>query len=194
MSSAPTLEEVWSLYGERLRQYLRSRASNSADIDDVLQVVLYKTHKQLPTVRNLAHLRSWLFRVASNALVDHERRVAGRREDFDATPASVETSKTTSDAPTSDQVELSSCVRPFIQRLPERDRDALEAVDLEGITQRALADQLGVSYSTLKSRVQRARNRLAADLLRCCAVEAGPDGQIVGTPRMPAQNECKTES
>ncbi len=176
----PTLEEVWSLYGDRLRGYLRSRMADASEVDDVLQLVMYKTHEQLPSVRNLAHLRAWLFRVAQNAVVDHHRKVVRRREDFEEPP---DTEQGSDELASRDQVELLDCVRAFVERLPAKDREVLEAVDLDGLSQRAVADQLGVSYSTVKSRVQRARERLAHDLRSCCDVEIAPSGAIVGTPR-----------
>jgi len=186
MHAAPTLDEVWSQYGQRLRGYLAARASNPADVDDVLQVVLLRTHDKLASVRDLGQLRGWLFRVARNALIDHERQVSRRRETADVSESVA--AEAVPEPPEADQVELSSCVRVFVERLDPKDRDVLEAVDLQGRTQRAIADDLGVSYSTVKSRVQRARDRLAADLSGCCAVEIGPDGRVLGTPHK--RNPC----
>ncbi len=175
-----TLEDVWSFYGDRLRRYLLSRMSDASEVDDVLQLVMFKTHEQLSSLKSLAHLRAWLFRVAQNAVVDHHRRVVRRREELGEPPTSELSPDATANG---DQVELLDCVRAFVERLPARDREILEAVDLDGLSQRALADQLGVSYSTVKSRVQRARERLAKDLRSCCEVEIAPNGAFVGTPR-----------
>ena len=180
LAQAPTVAQIWSEYGDRLRRYLSARTANPADVDDVLQEVLLRTHQELGTVRDLGQLRGWLFRVAHNALVDHQRGAARRREAFgvsEALPAP------TPDMPDHDQVELSDCVRLFLGRLDARDRDVLEPIDLGGRSQRDLAAELGVPYSTLKSRVQRARDRLAAEFSSCCTIEVSPDGTLLGSPR-----------
>ena len=44
-------------------------------------------------------------------------------------------------------------------------------IDLEGLTQREAADQLGLSLSGMKSRVQRGRRQLKGMLEVCCTIE-----------------------
>jgi RNA polymerase sigma-70 factor (ECF subfamily) len=51
--------------------------------------------------------------------------------------------------------------------------------ELEGRTQRELADALSLSFSGAKSRVQRGREQLKALLLACCHVEVDRRGGVV---------------
>ena len=74
---------------------------------------------------------------------------------------------------------LSRCMIPFINRLPQRYAEALLLTEIEGLTQRAAAQRLGLSVSGLKSRVQRGRRLLKQSVLRCCSVEASQSGRIV---------------
>ena len=47
-------------------------------------------------------------------------------------------------------------------------RDALEAIELRGMTQKEAAERAGISLTAMKARVQRARRRLKSALLECC--------------------------
>jgi RNA polymerase sigma-70 factor, ECF subfamily len=53
-----------------------------------------------------------------------------------------------------------SCLLDILATLPPKYRQALEFIELHNISQDALAEMLGISYSGAKSRVQRARQML----------------------------------
>ena len=63
---------------------------------------------------------------------------------------------------------LTRCLAPMIAALPAPYAEAVRRSDLDGETQRALADELGVSHSAIKSRVQRGRRMLRERLVACC--------------------------
>jgi RNA polymerase sigma-70 factor (ECF subfamily) len=67
----------------------------------------------------------------------------------------------------------------MIDRLPDPYRQALTLTELEGRTQRELADALGLSLSGAKSRVQRGREQLKELILACCHVEVDRRGGVV---------------
>jgi RNA polymerase sigma-70 factor (ECF subfamily) len=77
----------------------------------------------------------------------------------------------------------------MLHELPPAARDALTRVDVDGQTHQQAADQLGLSVSGMKSRVQRARRQLKDLLQQCCTV--GLDGSgAVATYRPTAQAAC----
>jgi RNA polymerase sigma-70 factor (ECF subfamily) len=63
---------------------------------------------------------------------------------------------------------LSRCLVPFLDALPKENADLLTAIDLEGRSQKEYAEEIGVSYSTLKSRVQHSRRLLRELFSDCC--------------------------
>ncbi|HAH00091.1 MAG TPA: RNA polymerase subunit sigma-24, partial [Ktedonobacter sp.] len=67
--------------------------------------------------------------------------------------------------------ELIPCIKTMVDSLPNDYREALYLTEYEGLTQRELADRLGLSFSGAKSRVQRAREKLKVMLLDCCHFE-----------------------
>ena len=73
---------------------------------------------------------------------------------------------------------LAACLSPLLARIPESYRAALELTDLGELTQEQAAAQLGVSTSGMKSRVQRGRRMLHAEVTRCCRVELDARGAL----------------
>jgi RNA polymerase sigma-70 factor (ECF subfamily) len=65
---------------------------------------------------------------------------------------------------------LAQCVRPFVDELPDIYRDALVMTELDGLTQAAAANRVGISLSGMKSRVQRGRAMLRDSIEDCCEV------------------------
>ena len=77
----------------------------------------------------------------------------------------------------------------MIRTLPARYAEALLLTDIDGLTQAAAAERLGLSLSGMKSRVQRGRRLLKQTLLRCCAVELDRRGGVVDSyPRGQRRN------
>jgi RNA polymerase sigma-70 factor (ECF subfamily) len=62
-----------------------------------------------------------------------------------------------------------------LARLPRRQREALLLVGVEGLTHEEVAAIQGVAVGTIKSRVNRARSRLALLLHMRSRHEIGPD-------------------
>jgi len=167
----PTIEEVWREFESSLRAYVGRRIADPHRADDVVSEVFLRVHKNLHTVKDDERVARWLFTIARNAVTDEYRRAGRRNEDLvdAATLDGVEHPLITTDEPTA-IAELSSCIRPLLQFLPDHYRRAVELVDLQGVSQVDAARQEGISLSGMKSRVQRGRGELRGLLHECCSV------------------------
>jgi len=67
----------------------------------------------------------------------------------------------------------------MIEQLPDKYREAMMLTELEGMTQKDLSNQLGISFSGAKSRVQRGRGELKELLTACCHIEADHYGNTI---------------
>ena len=72
------------------------------------------------------------------------------------------------------------CLLSFIQKLPPAYGEALILTKLKGMSQKALAEKLNISYTGAKSRVQRARKMLKEAILACCPYKFDKYGNIIG--------------
>ena len=166
------LENIWEEYSTGLRSFLYSRVSNDADVEDLLQEVLIKTHQNLDTVSSSEKIKPWLFQLTNNTIIDFYRKKGSAK---DVSAASLWY------AEDDDVVEqaLAQCVEPFIRALPKKSADLLLAIDIEGQSQKDYAETAGISYSTLKSRVQRGRAKLRTLFDDCCSLTLDKHGNVV---------------
>jgi len=67
----------------------------------------------------------------------------------------------------------------MIKTLPDKYRDALEMSEINGVSHKEIAEELNISYSGAKSRVQRGREKLKEVLLHCCEIKADKYGNII---------------
>jgi RNA polymerase sigma-70 factor (ECF subfamily) len=161
---------VWEDFHARLRSFVSRRVRQPADAEDVVQEIFLHIHRNLSTVKNEARLPAWIFKIARNAIVDYFRKNArpteGLAEDFEW-PAPTEQPEIDYSA----LKELTHCLEPMIEALPESYRHAIRLTELKGVTQSEAAKQTGLSVSGMKTRVQRARGKLKTMLLQCCEIE-----------------------
>ncbi len=159
--------QLWQEYSERLRGFLLSRVDERADVDDLLQEILIKTYQRLNTLKKSEKLTAWLFQIARNTIIDYYRKLrleTSRQDIISKAILREEEPEQYSQV----RQELTKCIRPFLNQLDPKYREAVEAVDLQGVSQKELAAELGLSYSAVKSRVQRGRSMLKAEFEKCC--------------------------
>ncbi|WP_435277162.1 sigma factor-like helix-turn-helix DNA-binding protein [Psychrobium sp. nBUS_13] len=70
-----------------------------------------------------------------------------------------------------------------MNQLPSAQRQLLRAIELEGVTQKDFAEQHDIKYSTLKSRVKKARASLMAQFDNCCSFSVDSRGSVIDFSR-----------
>jgi len=164
-------------YAADVHRFVGSLGVHGADAEDVLQDTFLAAWRGAATYRGDGTARAWLFSVARNAVRHSVRRRVGEPERFapleaiDSLEAMAEAAGWGSDAESTarDTAEL---VRTALARLAPTDREILVLRDMEGLSGHETAAALSLSLAGMKSRLHRARLRLAA-LVR--ALEQSPD-------------------
>lgn len=176
------IEDVWSEYRTSIKSFLHSRISDADEVDDLLQEILIKTYSNLSSVKSEESVKSWLFQIANNTIVDFYRK-RGKTKIVDAEDLWYGEDDQTA------QAELSGCIEPFVMALPQETARLLTEIDLNGRSQKDYAESIGVSYSTLKSRVQNGRRQLRGLFEDCCHLSLDRQGAIVDFD--PKSGNCK---
>jgi RNA polymerase sigma-70 factor (ECF subfamily) len=136
-------------------------------VDDVLQEILVRVHNGFEALDGEAHFSRWLYRVASNVILDQHRRHQRQERKL----AALAGAPHRAEGPDEDaQAELAAFVGVFIGLLPSPYQEALRQVELEGLSIREAALQQGLSESGMKSRVQRGRRMLRELFEACCEI------------------------
>ncbi|ELR66883.1 RNA polymerase sigma factor SigZ [Photobacterium marinum] len=166
------IEFVWKEYQAAIRAFLHSRVSDADDVDDLLQDILIKTYQNLHAIKEQDSIKSWLFQVSSNAIIDFYRDKAKTRG-----LSSDDLWYEQKDSDIKDA--LSPCLLPFIQALPADVSELISAIDVHGLSQKEYAEKQGISYSTLKSRVQKGRMLLRKSFEDCCHLSLDQHGNVI---------------
>lgn len=181
---AVSTEAVWKAMSGDLRAYISRRVRAPHDVDDILQTVFLKIHDNLSTLRDWGRLEAWIYGIARRAIVDFYR---GRTEyvPLDDVP------EPAADERDGEGGGASGCIKPMLDALPDKYKEALTLTEMQGLSQRELAHRTGLSFSGAKSRVQRGRELLREVLLECCTFEFDRRGGIVHyEPRERERCEC----
>jgi RNA polymerase sigma factor (sigma-70 family) len=145
----------------RLRNFIRKRVANDADVEDLLQEVFFELVEANRLLMPIEHVTGWLFRVARNRITDLWRKK--RPENF--SDAAVEDED-------GEQLQLEDLLpspaagpeAPYVRNvlleelefaldeLPDEQRDVFVAHELEGRSFKELSRESGVSVNTLLSR------------------------------------------
>jgi RNA polymerase sigma factor (sigma-70 family) len=71
-------EQIMSLYADRLYNYILRMVGNATDAEDLVQETFLRAYQGLPNFDGRASLGTWLYRIATNLCIDHQRRRARR--------------------------------------------------------------------------------------------------------------------
>ena len=166
--SQPEFTEVLREFGGPLRGYLVNYCGDADLAEDLLQETLIRVEKNLGGFRRESSLKTWVFRIATNAAIDHFRKQASR---VTVVPMD-ETGQLAADDPDMGEplviTEMNDCIREQIDSLPTDYRAALVLHDLEGLTAAEVAAVCDISLATAKIRIHRGRRRLRRVLAEGC--------------------------
>ncbi len=171
-----------------VRAFVRRRVTHPQDAEDITQEALLRLYRNVEELRDVGAFDGWMYRIARNAIADHHR--SGQRR-----PVPVDTSDTdivdvVDEAEEPADALLTACLRTLLGRVPDGYRQALELTDLGDLTQEQAAAEFGLSTSGMKSRVQRGRRLLRAEITHCCQVSLDGHGGIADVDIRPTESVC----
>jgi len=170
--SAPPL---WDQFNTELKRFICQRIGHEDHCQDILQELYLKIFINQGKIAQAQNIRAYIFQMAHNALTDHHRHTA-RKNTISA--AIIPEQGPLTEEPVQ-EYGLTGCLRSMIAALPEIYSQALMLTELDGLTQKQFAEKMGISLSGAKSRVQRAREKLKEEILKCCRYEFDKYGNII---------------
>lgn len=164
-----------------LRAFAVSLCGDRERADDLVQETLFKAWNHLDSFQEGTNLKAWLFTILRNTYFSERRRKKREVEDVDGTYAARLSSRP--------EQHGHMDMRDFeeaLTDLPDDQREALILVGAAGFSYEEAAEISGCATGTIKSRVNRARRRLA-DALQF-------DEQDEGASDTPTPSLPKTKS
>jgi RNA polymerase sigma-70 factor (ECF subfamily) len=138
-----------------LRAYAISLTHDVNRAEDLVQETVLKAISKQEKFEAGTNLQAWLFTILRNLFFSAHRKSQREVEDADGVHAATMTS-----LPDQEDRLTVQDLHAALARLPREQREALLLVGVEGLSYQETAAALGVKVGTIKSRINRARNRL----------------------------------
>ena len=177
---------VITAYRDSILRYVTHMIRDAPAAEDIAQEVWLRASNSIHTVRDDDAIAAWLYRIATHAALDHLR---SRKRQFARDPATevdeaeVDDDQSTSLADLLERAEMSACVQRFVQQLPDDYRSVLFLTEFEGLSGTEVAETMGITLSTAKIRLHRARQQLKNALSRGCCFNRDERGVLVCEPK-----------
>src|SRR5215475_4292019 len=159
-------------YQRKLARLLSRFIRDASEVEDVTQEAFIKAYRALPSFRGDSAFYTWLYRIgintAKNYLVAMGRRAPTTTE-FDSDEAEAfEDGDQLRDINTPESMlmskEIAATVQVAMEELPEDLRTAIELREIEGLSYEEIANIMNCPIGTVRSRIFRAREAIAAKL------------------------------
>jgi RNA polymerase sigma-70 factor (ECF subfamily) len=169
-------QKIYDEYHARIHGYLR-RMVGDGHAEDLTQDVFVKIGQALENFRGESKLSTWIYRIATNAALDHLRSSPSggggklNVEDISDLEADKNVWTGEKEKPTDQKMirrEMNACIRQVIETLPESYKLVIVLSDLEGLRDHEIAEITGSSLQATKIRIHRARVRLKSELEKTC--------------------------
>ncbi len=162
-------------YQRRLERLIGRMVRDVDLVPDIAQEAFIRAYRALPQFRGDSQFYTWLYRIAVNtakkALLELKRdpivteaALAGRDDDDETSRREIEPS----DGETPDAVlasrEIAATVNAAIEALPDDLRQAILLREIEGLAYEEIATAMACPIGTVRSRIFRAREAIAARL------------------------------
>jgi RNA polymerase sigma-70 factor (ECF subfamily) len=135
---------------------------NSADAEDAVQEAFLRVLRHRETLAEVRDRRVWLIRIVWNIVLDRKRRAKTRPETDDvAELARVLPSNGLSAEQLASAAQHHAHVLACVERLPAKEREVLLLSAFEELSSVEIATVLGITESSVRSRLFRARNLMA---------------------------------
>ncbi len=153
-------EELFETYQPRLKYFVRRLDSGGGNIDDILQDIWLSVYKKIHKLKDAQSFGVWLYRIARNKVYDGFRR----KDRFVRLPED-EYPVQVSDEPVFDANDAENLHRA-LSKLKPYHREVLTLCFIEQMPYQSIADVVGCSIGTVRSRIFYAKQSLRKEMER----------------------------
>ena len=172
-------DELVRTYSGPIYHVAYRMTGDAAEASDAVQDIFLKIFRNIGGFKGEAALKTWIFKIAFSEILNRlrwwKRRHRYATLSLDESPNGNAPGGGVADAgPTPEEVlqakERETAIQQALRRLSHEHRSIIVLRDIEGFSYTEIADVLGISMGTVKSRLARARADLKKSLMRYLSV------------------------
>ncbi len=172
-------DELVRIYSASMFHVAYRMLGDTAEASDVVQEIFLKVFRNIGGFKGEAALKTWVFKIAFSEILNRlrwwKRRHRFATVSLDDDPGGNGNGHCIADSgPSPEQVlqskEQEAAIQQALGRISSDHRSIIVLRDIEGFSYNEIADVLGVSIGTVKSRLARARSDLKKSLARYLSV------------------------
>src|SRR2546421_3131455 len=173
-------DELVRVYHAQIFHVAFRMLGDSGDASDVIQEIFLKVFRNINGFKGESALKTWIFRIAFSEILNRlrwwKRRYRYSTVSLDDSPNGNGNGLHVADSkPTPEEVlqskEQENAIQQALLKLSHDHRSIVVLRDIEGFSYCEIADVLGISIGTVKSRLARARGDLKQALMRYLSVQ-----------------------
>jgi RNA polymerase sigma-70 factor (ECF subfamily) len=173
-------DELVRAYSGTIYHVAYRMLGDSADASDVVQEIFIKVFKNISGFKGEAALKTWIFRIAFSEILNRLRWWKRRYKHATVSLDQEANGKRPSEiivhgGPTPEEAlqfkEREIAIQHALRKISHEHRSIIVLRDIEGFSYNDIADVLGISIGTVKSRLARARADLKQSLMRYLSVQ-----------------------
>ncbi len=149
--------EIYKLYYKAMYNTCLRIVGDAIEAEDIMQESFFKAFDKINTYRNEVSFGAWLKRIVVNASLDFLKKKKMLLTPIDEAYGLKDDSTEADETFTPESVEM---LKRAIEKLPEGYRLVINLFLIEGYTHDEVAEMLGISSSTSRSQLARAKQRL----------------------------------
>ena len=165
--SADAFDTLARRVRDRVHRWAHGVTQDHDDADDVAQLVLLRLHARLDRFEGRSRFTTWLYRLTRNVAFSRVARERSRAQLLAARTIEMDGEETVADDVRDEgtTVRLAQIARGYFDGLPQRQRDVYALCDVRGLNSREAAEKLGITPSTARGLLMKARRRIRLRML-----------------------------
>lgn len=165
------IQAVIQEFYDYLKHYILKKVQDPVIAEDLVQEVMLQLVLAHQKSTQVQHLKAWLFQLTRNTIYDYfkKHQISYREDELFTEEVDEDTEVLT----------VADYIVPMLSLLPEKYAPPLRLSDIDGLPQKAVAQQLKLGLSATKMRIQRGRQQLKELFVSCCNLHYDAQGNMV---------------
>lgn len=177
---------LWDEFHQKLMHYIKTMVNNPCDAEDILQEVFIKIFNNIDQVKTPSAVKPWIYKITKNTVMDFYKK----KKDITVLPENLDMIEQPLENIDNMNNEIAKCMSNMLFALPRKYQDVYNLHENKEMKHKEIAEELHISVSASKVRLNRTKEMLRKKLLNCCDFEVDKYGNIINYHQKGTCTDC----